>query len=92
MELGMEKCSVLVIVGIELPDSKVIKSLQEGGGYKYIGSLEAERFLEEEMKLKVPKEYFRRLKKSWSQNWMVGFSSMSQYVGNLPFKIFNNIC
>ena len=63
IELGMEKCSVLVIVGIELPDSKVIKSLQEGGGYKYIGSLEAERFLEEEMKLKVPKEYFRRLKK-----------------------------
>ena len=38
MEFGIEKCAVLVIekgkivksVGIELPDGKVIKSLQEG--------------------------------------------------------------
>ena len=30
---------------------------------KYLGILEEERFLGEEMKLKVSKEYFRRLKK-----------------------------
>ena len=38
MEIGIEKCAMLVIekgnimksVGIELPDGKVIKSLQEG--------------------------------------------------------------
>ena len=41
----------------------VIKSLQEGESYKYLGILEAERFLGEEMKLKVSKKYFRRLKK-----------------------------
>ena len=70
-EFGIETCAVLVIekgkivksVGIELPDGKVIKSLQEGESYKYLGNLEADRFLGEEMKLKVSKEYFRRLKK-----------------------------
>ena len=71
MEFGIEKCAILVIekgkivksVDMELPDGKVIKSLQEGGIYKYLGILEADRFLEEEMKLKVYKEYFRRLRK-----------------------------
>ena len=40
---GIEKCAMLVMekgkivksVGIELPDCKVIKSLQEGESYKY---------------------------------------------------------
>ena len=71
MEFGIEKCTMLVIekgkivksVGIGLPHGKVIKSFQEGESYKYLGILEAERFLGEEMKLKVSKEYFRRLKK-----------------------------
>ena len=61
IELVIEKCAMLVIekekivksVGIELPDGKVIESLQY---LKY-------RFLGEEMKLKVSKEFFRRLKK-----------------------------
>ena len=71
MEFSVEKCAVLVIekgkivksVSVELPDGKVIKSLQEGESYKYLGILEGDRFLGEEMKLKVSKEYFRRLKK-----------------------------
>ena len=71
MEFGTEKCAILVIekgkiaksVGIELPDGKVIKSVEDGESYKYLGILEAERYLGEEMKLKVSKEYFRRLKK-----------------------------
>ena len=71
MTFGIKKCAILVIekgkfvksVGIELPDGKVIKSLQEGENYKYLGVLEADRFLGEEMKLNVSKEYFRRLKK-----------------------------
>ena len=48
MEFGIEKCAMLVMekgkivksVGIELPDSKVIKLLQEGESYKYLGMLE----------------------------------------------------
>ena len=70
MEFGIKKCAMLVIekgktvksVGIELPDGKVIKSLQEIS-YKYLRILEVDRFLGEKMKLKVSKEYFKRLKK-----------------------------
>ena len=51
MEFGIEKCAVLVI-----EKGKIVKS------GKYLGILEDDRFLGEEMKLKVSKEYFRRLK------------------------------
>ena len=50
-------------VGIELPDGKIIKSLQEGESYKYLGILEADKFLDEKMKLNVSKEYIRRVRK-----------------------------
>ena len=71
MEFGIEKCAMLVMekgkivksVGIELPDGKVFKSLQEGESYNYLGILEADKFLEEKMKLNVSKEYIRRLRK-----------------------------
>ena len=73
MEFGIEKCAMLVMekgkivksVGIELLDGKVIKSLQEGESYKYLGILEADTFLEEKMKLNVSKEYIRRLRKNF---------------------------
>ena len=42
-------------VGIELPDGKVIKSLQEDESYKHLGILEADKFLVEKMKLNVSK-------------------------------------
>ena len=60
--LVIEKGKIVKSVGIELPDGKVIKSLQQGESYKYLGILEADRFLGEEMKLKVFK-YFRNLRK-----------------------------
>ena len=71
MEFGIEECAMLVMekgkivksVGTELPNGKVITSLQEGESYKYLGILEADKFLEEKMKLNVSKEYIRRLKK-----------------------------
>ena len=71
MEFGIEKCAMLVMekgkivksVGIELPDGKVIKSLQEGESCKYLGILEADKFLEEKMKLIVSKKYTRRIRK-----------------------------
>ena len=64
MEFGIEKCVMLVMekgkivksVGIELPDGKVIKSLQEGESYEYLEISEADKFLEEKMKLNVSKE------------------------------------
>ena len=71
MEFDREKCAMLVMekgkivrsVVTELPNGKVIKSLQEGESYKYLGILEADKFLEVEMKLNVSKEYIRRLRK-----------------------------
>ena len=61
MEFGIENCAMLVMakgkivksVGIELRDGKVIKLLQEGESCKYLGILEADKFLEEKMKLNV---------------------------------------
>ena len=71
MEFGMEKCAMLVMekveivksVGIEFPNLEVIKSLQVGGSYKYLGNLEADKCLEEKIKLSFSKEYIRRLRK-----------------------------
>ena len=64
MDFGIEKCAILVMekgkivksVGIDLPDGKVIKPLQEGENYKYLGILEADKVLEEKMKLNVSKQ------------------------------------
>ena len=61
--LVMEKGKIVKSVGIELPDGKVIKSLQEGENYNYLGILEADKFLEEKMKFNVLKEYIRSLRK-----------------------------
>ena len=54
--LVKEKGKIVKSVGVK-------KSLQEREHYKYLRILEADRFLGQEMKLKVSKEYFRRLKK-----------------------------
>ena len=59
----MEKGKTVTSVGIELPDDKVINSLQESESYKYLGILEADQFLEEKMNLNVSKEDIRRLRK-----------------------------
>ena len=45
----MEKGKIVKSVGIELPDGKVIKSLEESECYKYLGILEADEFLEDEV-------------------------------------------
>ena len=60
--LVMEKGKIVKSVGIELPDGKIIKSLQEGESYKYLGILEADKFLEEKIKLNVSKEYIRKIR------------------------------
>ena len=52
-DIVMEKGKIVKSVGIELPDGKITKSLQEGESYKYLGILEADKFLEEKMKVNV---------------------------------------
>ena len=71
MEFGTEKCTMLVMekgkivksAGTKLPDGKVIKSLQDGESYKYLGIFEADKFLEEKMKLNISKEYIIWIRK-----------------------------
>ena len=81
MKFVIEKCAMLVIekgkivksIGIELPGGELIKSLQEGESYKYLGILEAQKLLEEKMKLIVSKEYISfEVKIEWRE-----FSSWS---------------
>ena len=59
----MEKGKIVKSVGIELPDGKFIKLLQGGESYKYLGILDADKFLEEKIKLNVLKKYIRRIRK-----------------------------
>ena len=49
--------------GIELPNVKVIKPLEGGESYKYLGVLEAREVMVNEMKDKVRKENHRRVRK-----------------------------
>ena len=101
MEFGIKKCAMLVMdkgkivksVGIELPDGKVIKSSQEGESYKYLGILEADKFSEEKMKLKVLKEYIRRLRKVLKSKLNGGnlVRGLNTWAISLT-KIFSSIC
>ena len=71
MQFGIDKCVMLVMKkrkilksdGIRLPNDTVIKSLEEGEGYKDLGALEADEVMVNEMKDKVKKEYCRRVSK-----------------------------
>ena len=61
----MKKRKIVKSHGIHLPNDKVIKSLEEGESYKYLGVLEADEVNEmvNEMKDKVKKAYYRRVRK-----------------------------
>ena len=72
-------------VGIELPNCKVIKSVQEGESYKYLGILETDKYLEEKMKLNVSKEYIRRLRKVLKSKRMVGIYFVELILGQYPY-------
>lgn len=69
MEFGLKKCGVLMMrrgkvqksEGIELPSGEAMKEIEEGG-YKYLGILEMDDIMEEEMRGKFKKEYLRRLR------------------------------
>ena len=66
--LVMKRGEIIKLDGIELPKDKVIKSLEEGESYKYLGLLEADKVIVNEMKDKVKKEYYRRARRCWKQS------------------------
>ena len=53
MQFGIDKCAMLVMKkgkivksdGIQLPNGKVVISLEEGESYKYLGVLEADEVM-----------------------------------------------
>ena len=55
--LVMKKVKIVKVVGIELTDGKFVKSLQQYENFKYLGILNANKFLAEEIKVEVPKKY-----------------------------------
>ena len=64
MQLGIDKSAILVMKkgkivqsdGTELPNEEVIKSLEEGQSHKYLGVLETDEVMVNEIKDKVKKE------------------------------------
>ena len=71
MELGIEKCAMLVMKsgkrhmtdGIKLPNQDKIRTLGENETYKYLGIMEADTIKQVQMKDKIRKEYLRRTRK-----------------------------
>ena len=70
MKFGIEKCAVFVLKrgklaqteGVTLYDT-IIRAMEEGEGYKYLGVLEASDMLHDKMMDKIKKKYLRRVKK-----------------------------
>ncbi|XP_063599498.1 uncharacterized protein LOC134775819 [Penaeus indicus] len=71
MEFGISKCAALIMKkgkimqseGVRIPNQEEIKSLDEGDSYKYLGVLESDDIMSEEMKKNIKNEYLRRIGK-----------------------------
>ncbi len=71
MELGIEKCAMLVMKiskrhmtdGIELPNQNKIRTFAENETYKYLDILDADTIKQVEIKDKIQKEYLRKTRK-----------------------------
>ena len=61
--LLMKKMKIVKSDGIELPNEKVIKLLEERENYKYLGWLEADEVMVNKIKDKVKKKYYRRVRR-----------------------------
>ena len=60
----MKKGKIVESGAIELPNDKVIKSLEEGKSYRYLGVLKAGEVMVNEMKDKVKKRVLQKSEKS----------------------------
>ena len=61
--LMMKNMKIVKSDGIELPNEKVIKLLEERENYKYLGWLEADEVMVNKIKHKVKKKYYRRVRR-----------------------------
>ena len=77
----IRNCKILKTISIELPNGKVMNSFQECENCNYSGILQVDKFLTEEMKRKVSKEYFKQQRiffklKSNSGNLIQGINTL----------------
>ncbi|XP_063956544.1 uncharacterized protein LOC135154347 [Lytechinus pictus] len=65
MQFGMDKCAMITLMrgkpandnNFQMPNGKEIRSIEDGGSYKYLGILEADQLKHQEMKKKIEAEY-----------------------------------
>lgn len=84
MEFGLSKCATVIMkrgkkvedAGISMPDGQVIEDLGNEA-YKYLGVLEANKIKMEEMKQKVQKDYYGRIRKVLESSLNGGNSVMA---------------
>ena len=99
MELGIEKCALQVMKsskrhltdGMEQPNQDKIRTLGEKKSNTYVKILEADTIKQEEMKEKVKKEYFRRIRKLLETKLLQQPYQRNKYQGCPARKIFVNI-
>ena len=68
--IGIRKCAhvtmeagkVVSVGGMELSPGEVIPELESDKGYRYLSTLEADDIMHTEMKDKIQKEYYRRVR------------------------------
>ena len=81
MDFGIEKCTTMVMKrgkldkseGIRLPDERIIRGIGDDvEGYKYLGVLETNDIMNDEVKRSMKKEYIRRVKKTLSSKLNAG--------------------
>ena len=72
---------------MELPNQDKIKTLREKKTYKYLGILETNTIKQVEIKEKIKKEYFRRIRNLLETK----LCQRSKYLGCTPRKVFGNI-
>ena len=61
VKLAIRKGKVVATEGIKFPDGREIKKLEKGDSYKYLGVLVLDEVQCKDMRMKLTKEYFRRV-------------------------------
>ena len=82
MEFGISKCAhvrmkpgkLVSVGGMNFSSGEVIPELESNEGYKYLGILEANDIAHTEMKVKIQKEYHRRVRQLASSKLNGGYT------------------
>ena len=76
------ECDVEKSDGITLPDGWVMKGLNDGESYKYLGIRQAEQIRHMEMKQEISTKYTRRVCKVLEPNLNAGINQRNKYMAS----------